>query len=223
MLGTSDDTVYRMIKAGELTATTTGRSLRITRASAQAARDATRPGGPDRPDLLTLPQAAALAGVSKWVVGKHARTGKIRAVPWGKMLRYPRDQVAAITAPRQIDGQFVAEGVSSSEGDPVARRPVASMIGSGGLSDHNLLLRFLARFDVVVAEQKKTHDPGSTAAMCSATMGGSSVVTLDMAGASLLSKTVLWAAAGQAAQAGRSPCVHAARSRRGGSSPPCGG
>jgi excisionase family DNA binding protein len=101
MLGTSDDTVYRMIKAGELTATKIGRSLRITRASAQAARDATRPGGPDRPDLLTLPEAAALAGVSKWVIGKHARTGKIRAVPWGKMLRYPRDQVAAITAPRK--------------------------------------------------------------------------------------------------------------------------
>ncbi|MCW2933622.1 MAG: Helix-turn-helix domain [Actinomycetia bacterium] len=101
MLGTSDDTVYRMIKAGELTAIRTGRSLRITRASAQASKDATRPGGPARPDLLILPEAAALAGVSKWVICKHARTGKIRAVPWGKKRRYPRDQVAAIAAPRQ--------------------------------------------------------------------------------------------------------------------------
>jgi excisionase family DNA binding protein len=101
MLGTSDDTVYRMIRAGELSAIRAGRSLRITWASAQAARDATRPGGPARPDLLTLPEAAALAGVSKWVICKHARTGKIRAVPWGKKRRYPRDQVAALTAPRQ--------------------------------------------------------------------------------------------------------------------------
>lgn len=108
LLGVSCDTVYRLIRAGEVRADREGKSWRISGASARAYLRASRPGALVGHDLLTLPEAAEAAGVSRWVVWSWVKAGTVHPVPWGKFRRYRRGELEAVA--RDVAGQASAAG-----------------------------------------------------------------------------------------------------------------
>lgn len=58
----------------------------------------------DRHALLTLAQAAALAGLSTGALRHHVRRGRLPVIRWGRAWRVRREDIDAFLTPSYLDG-----------------------------------------------------------------------------------------------------------------------